>query len=119
MQFQNRPIIIPPNQRPIVNNPITDIEGEDTSSKNELFIAKLGAFGGALSLIGGIIEFYASFLALEELQREVYQNYNNASKDGSVKTSEEARIKELEMQVNYLMKEIQKMKNTNQKTLHK
>lgn len=116
MQFQNRPNNIPPIQPPIENIPFTDLVGEENTTNNELFIAKLGLFGGLISLVGGIIESYASILAFEELKRE--QN-NNATMENSNKSTEEARIKELEMQVSYLMKEMQKMKNANQKTLHK
>ncbi|RUL48176.1 MULTISPECIES: hypothetical protein [Lysinibacillus] len=102
MQFQNRNINIRNVQptTPRVDPP----NRQNQNDKNENFTAKLGAFGGLISTIGGIISTYAAFLALDELQQDMEES-------DATSTGDENRIQELELQVQYLMKELQKLKN--------
>ncbi|SOB99540.1 hypothetical protein SAMN05880501_102227 [Ureibacillus xyleni] len=122
MQFQNRNVNLSTIQRPIVSPPTDEIATEENSNNsnnnnnnNELFVARLGAFGGLVSTIGGIISTYASFLALEQLQQQTIENNMKTSEETSTSTTEDERIKQLEMQVSYLMKELEKMKSANKK----
>ncbi|MFC4024701.1 multidrug ABC transporter ATPase [Oceanobacillus longus] len=72
----------------------------NSSSNNEITVAKLAVLGGLLATIGDGISTLAAVLALEELQQT--QNNSNNNND---------RISELEKQIKYLTKEINQQKN--------
>ncbi|MDM5334071.1 hypothetical protein QUF56_12610 [Ureibacillus composti] len=67
--------------------------------------AKLAILGGFLATLGDAISTYAAVLALEGLQQsKITQNDNGKNDD---------RINELEKQIKYLTKEINKQKRVN------
>ncbi|MFL0505336.1 hypothetical protein ACH0B5_06265 [Ureibacillus sp. 179-F W5.1 NHS] len=87
--------------------------------KTDIFIAKLGAIGGLISTVGGIISTTASFLAvrdlledLEEYKSEVIANNSNRNIGSSYYNDANERIENLEKQMEYLLKELEKLKRT-------
>ena len=78
----------------------------NTMSEEE-FIAKLSSMGGLIQTIGGIMSTAASFIALQKFQRDIIiddepQGTNNSAND--------ERINELEKQIQYLIREIDQLK---------
>ena len=78
-----------------------------SSSNNENAPAKLAVIAGFFTTLGDVIATYAAILALEEAQQSQNNNNNNNS------INYEARINELEKQIKYLTKEMNKQKNRN------
>lgn len=80
---------------------------KNAREQNQIFFTKLNAFGGIVSTIGGAISTVATLLALQDLlnlKGEIDIEGENLNNDG--------RIKELENQVQYLIKEIDTLKRT-------
>ena len=125
------------NQQQVSNNNLENTQSLDT----DLLIARLGALGGIIQTIGGFISTSASLLALQELQNDLKSQSSapNATLRGSgtvltgndptnnsttsttsttsssINNHSTARINELEKQVEYLMKELNSLKNSNKK----
>lgn len=105
--FLNEFVLQPRNQNRNQNN------NQNQETNTELFIAQLGAFGGLISTVGGIISTAAAFLALQELEDEIANKKNaNSNSNSKNNSNSDIRIKELENQVYYLMKEIEKLKKS-------
>lgn len=89
-----------------------------TSSNNEQRnIAALAVIGGIISTVGGVISTYASILALQELQQpldDALSNEELQQPPGNTMSNED-RINELEKQIQYLTKEMNKQKMTENK----
>lgn len=79
------------------HNPMIFNSNSNASSDNETTAAKLAVLGGLLSTLGDAISTIAAVLALQELQQTEDEN--------------DDRISELEKQVEYLTKEMNKQKS--------
>lgn len=80
----------------------------NNSPNNELNAAKLAVIGAFIATVGDAISTLAAAMALEGLQQS--ENGNNTSPNPQY-NQDNARIIELEKQVQYLMKENKKRKH--------
>lgn len=87
-----------------INNNNNPSNNSGPSLDNESTAAKLAVLGGFLATLGDAISTYAAVLALEEIQQS--KSNNNKNNNGN----NDDRINELEKQIKYLMKEINKQK---------
>lgn len=92
--------------------PQNRIQNMDNSNviNEEEFIAKLSAMGGVISTIGGIMSTAASFLALQKFQRDIIIE-EEPTGNGNRNAPKDDRISELEKQIQYLIKEIDELKD--------
>ena len=87
----------------------TDTSNDSSFSNNESTIAKLAVLSGFFSTLGDVISTYAAILALEDIQQS-QNNNNNTNNNNNNNNNYEARIDELEKQIKYLTKEMNKQK---------
>ncbi|MBM7608585.1 hypothetical protein JOD29_001830 [Lysinibacillus composti] len=92
----------PYNNFNAINNFNNSTNNNGPISDDESTAAKLAILGGFLATLGDAISTYAAVLALEGIQQSKSNNHEKGNNDD--------RIKELEKQIKYLTKEINKQK---------